>query len=243
MRDVNSLVVTVFSGLSALVVDDVADGGDAVRVVARTRDVPVPCPVCGVPTGKVHGYHVRTVADVPVDSRRVVVRVRVRRLVCPVLGCRRQTFREQIPGLLERLQRRTTRLTSQISQVVKELCGRASAPYRSRMAAQLLAWDDPPLQRWDTISPYVGATALPDHHADLRVAGPAVSLFRGQGRRNIDLAARGSGAAPRKEVDAAAVRRTPSSSSGTARADHPTRHREPTLGLPKSARRTAPPRA
>ncbi|GAA3368376.1 hypothetical protein GCM10020367_06470 [Streptomyces sannanensis] len=53
--------------------------------------------------------------------------VRVRRLVCPVLGCRRQTFREQIPGLLERHQRRTTRLTGQVPKVVKELCGRAAA--------------------------------------------------------------------------------------------------------------------
>jgi transposase len=127
MDDANSLVSVVFSGLSALVVEDVVDGGEVVRVTARTRDVPVPCPLCGAPTAKVHGYHRRTVADVPVDGRRVVVRVRVRRLVCPVLGCRRQTFREQVPGLIERLQRRTTRLTRQVSQVVKELCGRAAA--------------------------------------------------------------------------------------------------------------------
>ncbi|WP_443070422.1 ISL3 family transposase [Streptomyces sp. Z38] len=127
MQDTNTLVGTVFSGLSALVIEDVADGGEIVRVSARTRDVPVPCPVCGVVTGRVHGYHGRTVRDVPVDGRRVVVRVRIRRLVCPVLGCRRQTFREQVPGLLERHQRRTTRLTDQLSEVVKELCGRASA--------------------------------------------------------------------------------------------------------------------
>ncbi len=120
-------MATVFSGLSALVIKDVADDGETIRVLARTRDVHFPCPMCGVPTGKVHGYHVRTVTDVPVDGRRVVVNVRVRRLVCPVLGCRRQTFREQVPGLIERLQRRTTRLTSQVSEVVKELCGRAAA--------------------------------------------------------------------------------------------------------------------
>ncbi|WP_455753410.1 ISL3 family transposase [Streptomyces avermitilis] len=125
--DVNSLVGTVFSGLSALVVEDVTDGGDAVVVTARTRDVAVPCPVCGTPTAKVHGYHRRAVSDVPVDGRRVVVDLRVRRLACPVLGCRRQTFREQIPGLLERHQRRTVRLAWQISQVARELCGRAAA--------------------------------------------------------------------------------------------------------------------
>ncbi|WP_411144800.1 ISL3 family transposase [Streptomyces sp. x-80] len=127
----------MFSGLSVLVVEDVADYGEVIRVVARTRDVPVPCPVCGVPTQKVHGYHGRTVADVPVDGRRVVVRVRVRRLVCPVLGCRRQTFREQVPGLLERHQRRTARLTGQVSGVVKELCGRAAARLTRVLAAPL----------------------------------------------------------------------------------------------------------
>jgi transposase len=109
--DGNSVVCTVFSGLSALVVEDVADGGDAVVVTARTREDAVPCPVCGTPTAKVHGYHGRTVADVPVDGRQVVIRLRMRRLFCPVLGCRRQTFREQVPGLLERHQRRTVRLS------------------------------------------------------------------------------------------------------------------------------------
>ncbi len=130
---------TVFSGLSDLVIEDVVDGGDAVVVTARTRDVAVPCPVCGAPTAKVHGYHHRTVADVPVDARQVVVHLRVRRLVCPVLGCRRQTFREQIPGLLERHQRRTVRLAGQIAEVARELCGRATA--------RLAAWLAVPVSR------------------------------------------------------------------------------------------------
>ncbi|RPK44115.1 hypothetical protein EES37_16730 [Streptomyces sp. ADI91-18] len=126
--DVNSLIGKVFSGLSALVVEDVTDDGDKVMVTARTRDVAVPCPVCRTPAARVHGYHRRTVRDVP-----VVVHLRVRRLACPVLGCSRQTFREQIPGLLKRHQRRTVRLAGQISQVARELCGRAAA----RLAALL----------------------------------------------------------------------------------------------------------
>jgi hypothetical protein len=48
--DVNSLVATVFSGLSGVVVEGVANGGDTVVVTARTRGVAVPCPVCGMPT-------------------------------------------------------------------------------------------------------------------------------------------------------------------------------------------------
>ncbi|TDT97292.1 transposase [Streptomyces sp. 846.5] len=127
MIEVNALVGVVFSGLSALVVEGVTDEGELVRVVARTRDDPVPCPECGTPTGRVHGFHGRTVADVAVDGRRVLVSVRVRRLACRVLDCPRQTFREQVPGLLERYQRRTNRLADQVGSVVKELAGRAGA--------------------------------------------------------------------------------------------------------------------
>lgn len=135
--EVNSRISTVFSGLSVLVVEDVEDCGDAVVVTARTRDVAVPCPVCGTSPGKVHGYHRRTVTDVPVDGRPVVVCLRARRLVCTVLGCRKQTFREQIPGLLSRHQRRTVRLDWQISQVARELCGHATARLAGLLAVPI----------------------------------------------------------------------------------------------------------
>ncbi len=103
MKDVNEFVQTVFSGLSPLVIEDVADEGERTIVRARTPQDTAACPVCGISSGRVHGYHWRTVADVPVDGRRVVVRVR------------------------DRYQRRTTRLTRQVMAVVKELAGRAGA--------------------------------------------------------------------------------------------------------------------
>lgn len=134
--DVNQLVQMVFSGISPLVIEDVVDEGERVVVRARTPQKTAPCPVCGASSGRVHGYHWRTVADVPVDGRRVVVRVRVRRLVCPTHGCR-HTFREQVPGVLERYQRRTTRLTAQVKAVVKELAGRAGARVLAILAGGL----------------------------------------------------------------------------------------------------------
>ena len=127
MIDVTEHMGFVFSGLSALVIEDVEDAGEVIVVRARTRDGAVACPGCGAETARVHGYHERTAADVPVDGRRVVVRVRVRRIRCPVLGCQVQTFREQVPGVLERYQRRISRLTAQVSAVARELAGRASA--------------------------------------------------------------------------------------------------------------------
>ena len=135
MIDAAELLRTVFSGLSALVIEDVEDAGDMIVVRAATRDEPVPCPDCGTQTARVHGYYDRTAADVPVDGRRVIVKMRVRRMRCPVLGCRRQTFREQVPGVLERYQRRTARLAGQVGATVRELAGRAGSRLLSALGA------------------------------------------------------------------------------------------------------------
>ncbi len=127
MIDAELLVGTVFSGLAALTIDDVEDVGEVIVVRACTRGGAVQCPVCGTPTRHVHAFHERVPADVPIDGRRVLIRVRVRRMRCRAQDCARQTFREQVPGVLERYQRRTVRLSEQLGGVVRELAGRASA--------------------------------------------------------------------------------------------------------------------
>jgi hypothetical protein len=127
MIDAMELVGTVFSGLSALVIEGVEDAGEVIVVRARTRSGPAACPGCGAQASRVHGHHERTPADVPVGGRRVLVKGRARRMRCPVLDCAVQTFREQVPGVLERCQRRTERLNGQVSAAVRELAGRAGA--------------------------------------------------------------------------------------------------------------------
>lgn len=72
----------------------------------------------------------------PLDGRLVVVRVRVRRLVCPTPLCCK-TFREQVPGVLERYQRRTARLTGQVRVVVRELAGRAAVRLLAALPVRL----------------------------------------------------------------------------------------------------------
>ncbi|SNT58219.1 ISL3 family transposase [Actinacidiphila glaucinigra] len=68
--DVNEFVQMVFSGLSPLVIEDVAGEGERIVVRARTPLDTAVCPVCEASSGRVHGYHSRTVADVPVNGRR-----------------------------------------------------------------------------------------------------------------------------------------------------------------------------
>ncbi len=84
----------VFSGLSPLVIEEVTGEEDRIVVRARTPGGPVACPGCGARTVRVHAYDVRTLADVPLDARRVSVLVQIRRLACRAVECPRQTFRE-----------------------------------------------------------------------------------------------------------------------------------------------------
>lgn len=114
----------MFSGLSSLAIEGVEEDVGTLVVRASTRSGQVACPACGVATGRVHGYIERRVSDVPVDGRRVAVWVRTRRMRCSTLDCSRQTFREPLT-VAGRYQRRTTRLSTQIGRVVRELAGRA----------------------------------------------------------------------------------------------------------------------
>ncbi|WP_416211012.1 transposase family protein [Frankia sp. Cr2] len=54
-------------------IDRVVDEGSVVRVVARTRAGPLPCPRCGTVTTRVHGYQRRRLADLPVGGRPTVI--------------------------------------------------------------------------------------------------------------------------------------------------------------------------
>jgi transposase len=108
-------------------VEEVADQGAVVQVRARTAAVPVGCPRCGTLTKRVHAYHRRRLADMPVAGRGLVLDLRIRRLVCRNADCPTYTFREQVPGLTARWARRTLRLTQLTGRIAVVLAGRAGA--------------------------------------------------------------------------------------------------------------------
>ncbi|MEV1296114.1 transposase family protein [Pseudonocardia sp. NPDC049635] len=85
------------------------------------------CPRCGTESRRVHAWHLRRLADLPVGGRPVVMGLRVRRLLCTDVQCPQRTFREQIPALASRYARRTLRLAATIEQVAVALAGRAGA--------------------------------------------------------------------------------------------------------------------
>ncbi|WP_158714272.1 transposase family protein [Kitasatospora aureofaciens] len=87
----------------------------------------MPCPDCGVSSGRVHSRYGRRLADAPCGGRGVVIELSVRRLFCDNAVCRRVTFAEQVEGLTCRYGRRTPGLQRMLGALGVVLAARAVA--------------------------------------------------------------------------------------------------------------------
>lgn len=99
-----------------------------VLIEASTLDeVPVSCPGCQTPSGRVHRRYGRRLADAPCGGRGVVIELSLRRLFCDNKDCPRVTFAEQIEGLTCRDGRRTSVLQRMLGALGVVLAARAVA--------------------------------------------------------------------------------------------------------------------
>lgn len=131
------MIKTLFPQLSSLVIDEVVGEDRVLRVRARTSTAAVSCPQCKQPADRVHAYHLRRLADLPVGGRGVVIDLRVRRLVCSTKSCPRRTFREQMPALTSRWARRTVELTGLIGDLAVVVAGRAGSAVLARLGTRV----------------------------------------------------------------------------------------------------------
>jgi len=85
----------------------------------------VHCPICRFPTRRVHSRYVRTVADLPWASWRVVLHLQVRKFFCANGRCPRRIFTERLSPLVTPWARRTQRLMHWLTHIAMALGGRA----------------------------------------------------------------------------------------------------------------------
>lgn len=101
--------------------------GGVVRIAACTRESTVACPDCGRGSARVHSRYCRTLADVAVGGRPVLIGLSVRRLFCDSPWCGRRTFAEQVEGLTARYQRRSPLLQHMVEMAAVLLARRGGA--------------------------------------------------------------------------------------------------------------------
>ncbi|MFE5088645.1 transposase family protein [Streptomyces mirabilis] len=116
----------LFPGLGVRV-ERVSDSSGALVVDAVSIGRPGRCPGCRKQAKRVHSSYQRSLDERPLGSRRVVVRLRVRRYFCDRKWCSRRTIVEQVPGLTERHRRSSTGLMEWLRSIAVELGGRSAA--------------------------------------------------------------------------------------------------------------------
>jgi transposase len=95
------------------------------------------CAVCGQVSDRVHSRYDRQLSGNAVAGRSVAIRLRARRFRCLTPECARSIFAEQIPGLAERYQRRSTLLTTLLTKIGLALGGRPGQRMTQTMAAEV----------------------------------------------------------------------------------------------------------
>ena len=75
------------------------------------------CPQCGTAGSRVHSRYQRTIADVAFGGRSLVLKLLVRKWICPEASCSRKIFAEGFPGLVQRYARMTDRLVKILQAV------------------------------------------------------------------------------------------------------------------------------
>jgi transposase len=138
---------------------------NVVRIFAKgSSSGDVSCPDCGVASSSVHSRYHRQLRDLPAHGRDVVIHVTVRRFRCVRRACRRKTFVEPLPEVIDhRYARRTSRAEVLLHRVALALGGRPGARLTERLC---LRWSKDTLLR--VLRRHAPVQGKP---ADLKVVG------------------------------------------------------------------------
>ncbi|CAM3263759.1 ISL3 family transposase ISMex26 [Methylobacterium mesophilicum] len=116
-----------------LVIDHV-EIGSGLTITARPVATLARCPSCDRPSSRIHSRYTRTLSDLPVAGRPVVIDVGVRRLRCVGIDCRTRIFAERLgPDLAATYARRTARLDCIVRHLGLALGGRPAACFARRL--------------------------------------------------------------------------------------------------------------
>jgi transposase len=102
---------------SMLTVDRVERSAEVLTVYLHATTLCVSCPTCGTTGSRVHSRYCRTVADITCVGQRLILKLLVRKWVCPLDSCSQRIFAEPFAGLVRRYARMTDRLIKALQSV------------------------------------------------------------------------------------------------------------------------------
>ncbi len=117
----------LFPHLKSLHIEHLAIDTDCVTISIASMKRSARCSLCRHRSRRVHSRYHRTLADLPVSGRRVVLVVRVRRFRCLAAACPRQIFAERLPDLAPPFARRSLPLQHALEQVGFAVGGEAGS--------------------------------------------------------------------------------------------------------------------
>ena len=116
-----------------LVVDHI-EVGAGLTITARPKTASAQCPRCEGVSSRMHSRYTRTLSDLPVAGRRVVITISVRRFRCVGPECRTKVFAERLePDLAAAYARRTGRLETLVHHRGLALGGRPAESFARRL--------------------------------------------------------------------------------------------------------------
>ncbi|HZC05621.1 MAG TPA: ISL3 family transposase [Ktedonobacterales bacterium] len=128
-----SLLAAVAPQWARLRLDTLTIAADQITVDLSSTARTTRCPDCQRRSHRAHSRFIRVLADLPLGELPVYVRLHARRFRCLNPACPRQTFRERLPDLAPRYQRRTPALRRHLEAVSFALGGQAGRRLTQRL--------------------------------------------------------------------------------------------------------------
>ena len=100
---------------------------DCITISASIASLSASCPQCHSNSSKVHSGYIRTLADLSLGVRKLVVHLDIRRFFCEETQCKRVTFAEPVSDFAVRYSRRTNQLCEALREIAFESGGECGA--------------------------------------------------------------------------------------------------------------------
>jgi transposase len=142
-------LASLFPQLTGLRLEQVALDGESVtlHLAASTRFAR--CPLCTRRSKRAHSSYHRTVADLPLAGRQLILRLQVRRFRCGARRCPRAIFAERFPKLVAAYGRRTLGQRRALEVIAFALGGPPERQRPQRSTHRVLApYELYLIQRW-----------------------------------------------------------------------------------------------